>query len=65
MLPEKKGKIIVINRDKQSPHNCPAVSPIMKYARNGPEVKAESFGEKVKEYAPKVADKLYSVLKKM
>ncbi len=63
MSSEKKGQIVVINREKQSPMSCPAVSPTMKYKKNCPELKDEDFRKKVADHAPKVAEKMYAGLK--
>ena len=63
MEAEQKGKIVVINKEKESPERCPTVN--MRYSKNCPEKKIEDFGEKVKAYAPKVVTKIYDVLKSL
>jgi len=56
------GKVRLINPGNDSPSNCPAVNAYMRYSKNGPKGKEESFDTDLDSYAPKVVRRMYSML---
>lgn len=60
-----KGRIKVVNPGDDSPENCPAINAYTRYTPNGPKKKEETFDLDIDEYAPKVVEKMHSMLVKM
>lgn len=57
--------IRVDNRGHDTSEKCPAFNTSTRYTPNGPKKRSDTFFDDIKNYAPKVVNKMHSILIEM